>query len=269
MREKTRLNSVKLLALLGLAAPLLQFSPPLNRPYSRAPYQLRTLVIDAGHGGKDPGALGRGGTREKDVVLNIALELGARIREAYPGVKVIFTRKNDTFVELAERSAIANRNRAQLFISIHANALARPEYFGTETYVMGLHVSGRNLAVARRENAVIEKEANYKERYDGLDPASPLTAIMLENYQSAYLSSSLNFASKVESHFKRAARTSHGVKQAGFIVLWQSAMPSVLVETGYLTNASEERFLRSAAGQEKLAVAIFNAFEQYKKEVEE
>lgn len=269
MREKTYLNSVKLLIGLALAAPLLQFSPSLRKPLGNAPYQLRTIVIDPGHGGKDPGALGKNGTREKDVVLNIALEVGARIREAYPGVKVIFTRKNDTFVELFERSAIANRNRAQLFISIHANALARPDYYGTETYVMGLHKSQQNLAVARRENAVIQKEANYRDRYEGLDPTSPLTAIMLENYQSAYLSSSLNFASKVESHFKRAARTSHGVKQAGFIVLWQSAMPSVLVETGYLTNAGEEHFLRSSAGQEKLAKAIFSAFEQYKKEVEE
>jgi N-acetylmuramoyl-L-alanine amidase len=227
---------------------------------------LNTVVIDPGHGGHDPGAIGKGGTREKNVVLAIGLELARQIKTAYPEVKVVMTRKSDVFVELHERGAIANRNHADLFISIHANALSRRDYYGTETYAMGLHKSEQNLEVAKRENAVILQEKDYERNYKGFDPSSPLAHIMLANYQNAYLTSSLNFASKIEKQFTHADRTSHGVKQAGFIVLWTTAMPSVLVETGYLSNATEEKFLRSEEGQQTIAKAIFKAFSQYKKE---
>lgn len=227
---------------------------------------LRTVVIDPGHGGHDPGAIGKGGTKEKNVVLAIGIALAKQIKTAYPEMRVIMTRKSDVFVDLHERGAIANRNHAGLFISIHANALSRRDYYGTETYAMGLHKSEQNLEVAKRENAVILKEENYEQNYKGFDPSSPLAHIMLANYQNAYLTSSLNFAAKIEKQFTNADRVSRGVKQAGFIVLWTTAMPSVLVETGYLSNAAEERFLRSEEGQETLAKAIFKAFAQYKKE---
>lgn len=227
---------------------------------------LKTVVIDPGHGGHDPGAIGKGGTREKAVVLAVGLELARQIKTAYPEMRVIMTRKSDVFVDLHERGAIANRNHADLFISIHANALSRRDYYGTETYAMGLHKSEQNLEVAKRENAVILKEENYEKNYKGFDPSSPLAHIMLANYQNAYLANSLNLASKIEKQFTNADRVSRGVKQAGFIVLWTTNMPSVLVETGYLSNAAEERFLRSEEGQETIAKAIFKAFSQYKKE---
>ncbi|MFT4032918.1 MAG: N-acetylmuramoyl-L-alanine amidase [Siphonobacter sp.] len=241
---------------------------PFNLPKEES---LRTVVIDAGHGGKDPGAIGKHGVREKNVVLKIALGLGDLIKEHYPNVKVVYTRKTDVFVELHERGAISNRSKADLFISIHANALPsnRRDFYGTETYVMGLHKSEQNMAVAKRENAVILQEANYENKYKGFDPDSPLGMIMLENYQNAYLTSSLNFASKVEKSFKRADRLSRGVKQAGFIVLWETATPAVLIETGYLSNPMEEAFLNSEEGQTILSRAIYKAFDQYKREMDD
>lgn len=238
-------------------------------PLPKQSQTVRTVVIDAGHGGKDSGAIGKYRTREKDVVLKIALAIGERIKSNYPEIRVIYTRRSDVFIELHERGAIANRNRADLFISVHANALAgRRDYFGTETYVMGLHKTEQNLDVARRENAVVLQEENYQDKYDGFDPKSPLAMIMFENYQNAYLQSSISFASKIERQFKRVGRTSRGVKQAGFIVLWETTMPSVLVETGYLSNPGEEAFLRSENGQQQIAGAVFKAFELYKEERE-
>ena len=234
-----------------------------------APNRLRTVVLDAGHGGKDPGCIGRK-TRESRVVLKLVLELGRKIKEEMPNVRVIYTRNTDHFVELAERSAIANRNRADLFISIHCNASpSSHKVYGTETYTMGLHKTEGNLDVAKRENNVILKEANYQQTYKGFNPNSPLAHIMLANYQHAFMGSSINFAEKVERSFRRnAERTSNGVKQAGFLVLWRTTMPSVLIETGYLTNPTEEDFLMSEAGQETIAGAIYKAFAQYKQEIE-
>jgi len=267
------LKSLPLLAgwiwLMSLTPPRLSLSKnaaTITRSIPPGRDALRTVVIDAGHGGHDPGAIGKGGTREKNVVLAIALQVARSIKATHPEMRVILTRKTDVFVELHERSAIANRNKADLFISIHANALRRRDYYGTETYTMGLHKSEQNLEVAKRENAVILQEKDYEKTYKGFDPNSPLAHIMLANFQSAFLASSLNFAAKVEKQFTNADRVSRGVKQAGFIVLWDTSMPSVLVETGYLSNASEERFLRSDEGQETLAKAIFKAFEQYKDE---
>ncbi|WP_234735108.1 N-acetylmuramoyl-L-alanine amidase family protein [Tellurirhabdus bombi] len=234
-----------------------------------APGRLRTVVLDAGHGGKDPGCLGRI-SRESRIVLKLALAVGRKIKAEMPGVRVIYTRTTDKFIELGDRPAIANRNKADLFISIHCNASPRSsQVYGTETYTMGLHKTDGNLDVAKRENAVILKEDNYQEKYKGFDPNSPLAHIMLANYQHAFMSSSINFAQKVEYCFrKHAERTSRGVKQAGFIVLWRTTMPSVLIETGYLTNPTEERYLASAEGQDEISDSIVRAFKAYKQEVD-
>ncbi|GAB3777406.1 hypothetical protein GCM10028818_24520 [Spirosoma horti] len=234
-----------------------------------APNQLRTVVLDAGHGGKDPGCLGRK-TRESRIVLKLVLQLGRKIKEEMPNVRVIYTRSSDHFVELAERSAIANRNKADLFISLHCNASpSSSRVYGTETYTMGLHKTNGNLDVAKRENAVILKEENYQQTYKGFNPNSPLAHIMLANYQHAFMGSSINFAEKVERSFRRnAERKSNGVKQAGFLVLWRTTMPSVLIETGFLTNPDEEDYLISSEGQDEISDAIYKAFVLYKQEIE-
>lgn len=227
-----------------------------------------TVVIDAGHGGKDPGTHGMY-VKEKDVALKIALKVGYYIEKNCPGVKVVYTRKDDRYLGLDERAALANKNKADLFICIHANAVSKAEIYGTETYVMGLHKTEGNLEVAKRENAVILLDDNYKERYEGFDPDSPESNILFSLTQSAYQESSLKFAEKVEGQFKgRVGRRSHGVKQAGFWVLWRTAMPSVLIEVGFLTNPKEEKFLREENGQELIASGIYRAFKDYKAQVE-
>ncbi len=233
------------------------------------PNAIRTVVLDAGHGGKDPGCHGRN-VRESRITLKLVLALGHKIKEEMPNVRVIYTRATDRFIELAERSAIANRNRADLFISIHCNASpSSKRVYGTETYTMGLHKTEGNLDVAKRENAVILQEANYQQTYKGFNPNSPLAHIMLANYQHAFMGTSIDFAQKVERQFRHTAdRTSHGVKQAGFLVLWRTTMPSVLIETGYLTNPDEEDYLASTDGQSQIAEAIYTAFAQYKREIE-
>ena len=233
------------------------------------PNQIRTVVLDAGHGGKDPGTHGRY-AKEKTINLALILQLGKKIKEKHPGIRVIYTRSSDNFVELIERGAIANRNRADLFISIHCNASpSSSRVYGTETYTLGLHRTKSNLDVARRENAVILQEKNYQQSYKGFNPNSPIATIMLANFQNAFMASSVDFAEKVERSFRQnAERRSNGVKQAGFIVLWKTTMPSVLIESGYLTNPAEEDYLRSDEGQDEMATAIFKAFERYKQEIE-
>lgn len=240
-----------------------------NSAVNDAPNQIHTVVLDAGHGGKDPGCLGRK-TRESRVVLQLVLQLGRKIKQEMPNTRVIYTRSTDHFVELAERSAIANRSRADLFISIHCNASpSSHKVYGTETYTMGLHKTNGNLDVAKRENAVILKEENYQQTYKGFNPNSPLAHIMLANYQHAFMGSSINFAEKVERSFRNnAERKSNGVKQAGFLVLWRTTMPSVLIETGFLTNPTEEDYLMSEHGQTEISTAIYKAFAQYKHELE-
>jgi N-acetylmuramoyl-L-alanine amidase len=231
--------------------------------------KVNTVVIDAGHGGKDPGTRGRT-TKEKDVALKVALELGRKIKEETPEVKVLFTRSTDVFIELGERSAFANRNNADLFISIHCNATPRSKSVrGTETFVMGLHKTEGNLEVAKRENSVILQETNYKQKYKGFDPNSPLAHIMLANYQSAFISSSLRLAELIEKKFQSVSdRESRGVKQAGFLVLWRCAMPSVLIETGFLSTPDEEEYLSSEDGQKEVAESIHQAFMAYKKDMD-
>ena len=236
---------------------------------ANGPNQVRTVVLDAGHGGKDPGTHGKY-AKEKTINLALILQLGRKIKNKHPNVRVIYTRSTDNFVDLIERGAIANRNRADLFISIHCNASpSSSKVHGTETYTLGLHRTERNLDVARRENAVILQEKNYQQTYKGFDPNSPIATIMLANYQHAFMGSSISLAEKIERSFRaNAARKSNGVKQAGFIVLWKATMPSVLIETGYLTNPDEENFLRSTEGQDEIAEAIYKAFARYKQDIE-
>jgi len=231
-------------------------------------YQLTRVVVDAGHGGKDPGTVGRV-SKEKDIALSIALKVGSYIEKNFPEVKVIYTRKDDTFIPLDERSRIANEAKADLFISIHCNSAPNRTSFGTETYVMGLHRSADNLDVAMRENAVISYEDDYSTRYEGYDPSSSESYIIFSMLQNAFLDQSLSLANLIQTDFRdRASRKDRGVKQAGFLVLWKTSMPSVLVEVGYLSNASEEKYLNSQEGQDYIASSIYRAFKEYKKNVD-
>ncbi len=231
-------------------------------------YKVRKVIIDAGHGGKDPGTHGVF-SKEKHVALKIALKLGEIIKENLDDVEVIYTRKDDTFIELHDRANIANKNDADLFISIHCNSISNPKVKGTESWVMGLHTSERNLNVAKRENSVILLEEDYKTNYEGFDPNSPESHILFSLYQSAYLDNSLRLAQNIENQFKtRVGRHSRGVKQAGFVVLYMTAMPSVLVEVGFLTNDKEERDLNDQLQQTYIASGIFRAFRDYKNEIE-
>lgn len=228
--------------------------------------KISTVVIDAGHGGKDPGASGKH-SHEKNIALAIALKLGYYIHKYIPDVRVIYTRKTDRFIPLYKRAEIANKNHADLFISIHCNSSTSPKPYGAETFVLGLHKNRANLEVAQKENAAILYENNPK-KYNGFDN-SPESYISLSLFQSPYLKESLNFANKVEQQFKlRAARKARGVLQAGFLVLWRTTMPSVLIETGFLSNPKEEAYLLSKKGQTNIASAIYHAFKAYKIEFE-
>ncbi len=224
-----------------------------------------TIVIDAGHGGHDGGCSGAAhGAREKTIALRLALGLGARLREVYPDMQVILTRDKDVFVPLHKRAAIANAAQADLFISIHCNAMpSGNSVHGSETYVMGLHTAQHNLDVAKRENAAIRLEKQSEQHYD-FDPDSPAGHIILSMFQHAFLEQSTALAANIEDQL--AARDGHrsrGVKQAGFLVLKETAMPSVLVETGYLTNATEEAYLNSAAGQEETVESLYRGVVRY------
>jgi N-acetylmuramoyl-L-alanine amidase len=234
---------------------------------SRPVYTIKTVVLDAGHGGHDPGCHGAS-SHEKHIALGIVLKLGKIIQSNFPQVKVIYTRDKDVFVELNERAAIANRNKADLFISVHCNAAGSAAAYGTETWVMSAKSSEANLEVAKRENAVITLEEDYQEKYE-YDPTSPVGHIIFSLYQNAYLEQSVRLANKIEHQFATAnKRHSRGVKRAGFIVLYRTAMPSVLIESGFLSNKSDEDYLRSEEGQQAMAQSIFNAFKEYKAEME-
>lgn len=227
------------------------------------------VVIDAGHGGKDPGAGGRK-SKEKDITLAIALKTGKYIEELLGNVNVIYTRKEDKFVELYKRAEIANKAKADLFISIHCNGFRDISINGAETFVMGLHKDQGNLEVAMKENSVITLEEDYTTRYQGYDPNSSESFIIFSLMQNIYLEQSLNFANYIQDQFRsRVGRIDRGVKQAGLIVLWQTTMPSVLVETGFITNSQEELFLMSEQGQDYIASAIFRAFRDYKSSIDQ
>ncbi len=221
------------------------------------------VVIDAGHGGHDPGCIGTA-SKEKDVNLNMALKVGKLISENCPDVQVIYTRNTDVFVELYRRAQIANDAHANLFISIHCNASESPQANGVETFVMGLDKSESNQAVARKENAAILKEKNYQNNYDGFDPSSPESNVIFSLYTSAYLNNSISIASKVQHNLLNASHlTDRGVRQAGYWVLYKVAMPSILIELGFLSNANDQAFLIKQANQQREAVAIYNAFADY------
>lgn len=237
---------------------------------AQQPYKIRKVVLDAGHGGKDPGCNGLH-SREKEVALSIALELGRKIKATYPDIQVIYTRETDVFIPLNERAAIANRNKADLFISIHCNYISvRNRATGSETYVLGLHRAEDNLEVAKRENSAILLEDNYEKTYEGFDPYSPEGHIILSMFQNAHLEQSILLATKVENSFKQMGRlNSRGVKQAGFLVLRETTMPSVLIETGFLSADADENYLMKKENQIEVAGAILRAFSNYKKEVED
>lgn len=228
--------------------------------------KVKTIVIDPGHGGNKPGALGKQ-IAEKDLVLQVAKKFGKLITDNYPDVNIIYTRTNDVDITLAERAHIANRNHADLFISIHANSHPSMQPTGVETFVMGLSQSKANLEVAKAENADILQEKDYKNNsdYQGFDPNSPESYVMFAMFQNAYLNKSLNFAQGIQSQYKKNLHTiDRGVKQAELFVLYKTTCPSVLTEIGFISNPTEEAFMVSDEGQAKIAISLFNAFASYK-----
>ena len=229
--------------------------------------KIQTIVIDAGHGGKDTGALGKN-SKEKDLNLAVALKFGNYIKENLPDVKVVYTRSTDKFVELSERAAIANRNNADVFISIHCNSTeGTTSAIGAETFVMGESKNEKNLAVAMKENASILLEDNT-EAYENFDPNSTEAYILFSLSQSLYQTQSLDLAGKVQQQFAQRGRNDRGVQQAGFLVLWKTSIPSILVELGFINNVKEEQFLNSEKGQRQMALALYHAFAEYKREFE-
>ena len=225
-----------------------------------------TLVIDPGHGGKDPGAKGKI-SFEKDINLKVALAFGQYVERNCSDVKVIYTRKTDVFIQLEERANIANRNKADLFISVHTNALEGGRISrGLETYTLGMHRAADNLNVAKRENSVILLEKNYKQTYAGFDPKSAESYIMFELMQDKYMANSVEMAKLIQSETcASSGRVNKGVHQAGFLVIRETSMPSCLIELGFITTPDEEEFLNTQEGQDKMARGIYNAFVKYKK----
>ena len=261
-------NETKFILLFFLITiSILGSSQPLNLLKS----SIKVVVIDAGHGGKDPGCHGHSKINEKDVALDIALKLGKIIEENLPDVRVIYTRKDDRFIELWQRAAIANRNKADLFISVHCNAHTSTSLNGAESYVMGIHKTNGNLAVSRRENESLQLEANYQEsgHYSDFDPDSPEAQIILSLYQNSFLEHSIELASTLQDKVKaKGSLRDLGVNQAGFVVLWKTTMPSVLVETGFLTNEKDEAYLTSEKGKNESARNIFEAVRDFKVKLE-
>ena len=227
-----------------------------------------TVVLDAGHGGKDPGAMAYS-IKEKNINLAVTLALGEMIERRSPDTKVVYTRKTDRFIELDERANIANRNKADLFISIHTNSVKRGSSVrGTETFTLGLARTQENLEVAMRENSAILLEDNYLQKYEGFDPNSSESYIIFEFMQNRHMEQSIDFASVIQKEFVRQKRANRGVKQGGLLVLRKTSMPAVLVELGFVSNREEARFMASSSGQEKLAKALYNAFVKFKNEYE-
>ena len=223
------------------------------------------LVIDAGHGGKDAGAVGQL-TKEKDINLNVALALGRLVEKNCPDVKVIYTRKTDVFVTLQGRAEIANRNKANLFISVHTNSspVGKAAPMGAETYTLGMHRAADNLEVAKRENSVITQENNYKQTYHNFDPRKSESYIIFEFLQDRNMQQSVDLARAIQRNYTSSGRKNKGVHQAGFLVLRATSMPSVLTELGFISNTEEEKFLHSQEGVATLARAIFEGFKSYR-----
>lgn len=256
---------------IGVFTVLLSFGLGLTswhpRHFHFADGKIKTLVIDAGHGGKDPGAHGDE-TWEKNVTLAIALELKMMLKEQHPELKIIMTRENDKFIELHNRAKTAYGNNADFFISIHCNANTSKVPFGSESYVMGLHKEGANLDLIMNENKSILMEDNYEKEYEGFDPSKPETYILFSLIKNGFLKQSISLAKKCESHFVANGKSSRGVKQAGFLVLWKAATPSILIETGFISNKDDEKFLNSEAGRKSIATSVFKAIGDYNKEME-
>lgn len=263
------------ISILFIACILVSSFSPKFKPV----FAIKTVVIDAGHGGKDPGCHGSK-YKEKDVALAVALKLGKYIEENLKDVKVVYTRKTDVFLELQKRAEIANKAKADLFICIHCNSacfrdkklkkdICKDEVLGAETYVMGIKNEQGKLDVANRENSAILLEDNYVQKYDGFDPNSAESYIIMSMFSDSYIDQSLNFASKVQKQYgSKAGRVDKGVKRASLWVLWRTYMPSVLTEIGFLTNPKEEQFLGSVKGQDYIAASLFRAFREYKDEIE-
>ena len=223
-----------------------------------------TLVIDPGHGGSDPGAVGAV-AKEKNINLAVALEVGKLIEKEHSDVKVFYTRKTDKYLALDERATFANDKKADLFISIHTNSAKNKAAYGAETFTLGLAKSEANMAVAMRENSVMLLEEDYKTKYKGFDPSSVDSYIMFEFMQDKYIDQSLEFATFTQEQFTNyCKRRDRGVRQAGFLVLHQTAAPSVLIELGFISNKEEEKYLNSKDGQQKMATAVSKAFTNYK-----
>jgi len=264
--NKTRLlyNSYakKRIFLTFLVSIALLFS---NTVFSQTGLGIKTVVIDAGHGGKDPGAVAKTKLQEKDVVLDVSLQLGELIKAKFPGIKVIYTRSTDVFIGLSKRAKIANDAGADLFISIHSNAAGNTKAKGFESFVLGLHKSEAALEVAKWENSSILMEEDHEQKYESFDPNDPDAYIALSMRQNAFLDQSLKLAHLFQKNcVGDLKRPDRGVKQAGFLVLYKTTMPSVLVELGFLSNVEEEKFLASKAGRSSIAKELFDAFETYK-----
>jgi len=254
-------NLLTFLAIAFISTLLMAFKPFSSNPSK----QKFVVVLDAGHGGKDPGNRG-GGFNEKDIALSIVLKVGKEL-EKNENIKVVYTRSSDVFIELDKRADIANDAKADLFISVHCNA-HNSQAYGTETFVLGLHRNQANFEVAKRENSVIFLEEDYNVTYDGFDPNSPESYIGMQIMQEEYLDQSILLADYVQKKFTHELkRNDRGVKQAGFLVLRQTYMPSVLIETGFLTNKEEGPFLNSGNGQTKMADAIIDAIKEYSKSI--
>ena len=232
---------------------------------------IKTIVIDPGHGGKDPGNLGTGRyeKNEKEIVLDVSLQLGKYISDSFPDLEILYTRKDDSYPTLKQRTDFANKNNADLFISIHCDAFTKSSACGTSSHVMGLDYSEKNLRVVKKENSVIYLEDNYKEDYEGFDPNSTESYIVFSLTQNTYLDNSILFAQYVQEEFKnKVNREDRGVRQSPFWVISRTNMPSVLIELGFLTCPDEEDFLHSEDGQTYLASAIFRAFTRYRRSLE-
>lgn len=232
--------------------------------FAQSPEKKFKLVIDAGHGGEDPGCPGKK-SKEKTVTLNVALKLGKLISDNYDDVQVIYTRKTDVFVEVYKRAVIANNNHADLFVSIHCNGAENKSAHGVETWVMGLEKSGANMEVAKRENAAILKEKNFENNYEGFNPNSPEANVIFSLHTSAYMNHSIMLADKVQRNLVRNTHlVDRTVKPGGFWVLYKVAMPSILIELGFISNAVEEEYLIKPSSQDVMAVSIYNAFVEYR-----
>ncbi len=231
--------------------------------------KIKCICIDAGHGGKDPGCVGKV-SYEKNITLKVALKVGKLIREKHPDVKVVYTRDKDVFIELGERGKIANKHKADLFMSLHVNAVPNNKSVsGIETYVLGLHKTEANLKVAMKENEVIKYEDDYSVKYSGFDPSRAESYIIFSMMQNLYLGNSLRIAGFVQDELISATHNAdRSVRQAGYLVLKDVAMPAILIEMGFISNPEEERFLNTADGQNKIARSVAKAFTAYKEELE-